>query len=274
MLQYGVNVPLLLFNVEKKSFIYVSIESILIEDESIKESELMTHSIIASFQNGCIVSCQALEDEPLYGSDIMAAMAKAAEQGGAVGIRANTPADIRAIKQVTSLPVIGLYKQNYPGSDVYITPTLKEITEVIDAGADIVALDATKQSRPDGVSLEQLFKQVREQYPDILLLADISTYEEGVAAMDLGADLISTTLSGYTSYSPQQKDPDIELVGKLASLKRTPVLAEGRIWTVEQCQMSLRKGAFAVIIGSAITRPQEITKRFVDSIRQLLPQKS
>ncbi|WP_010273457.1 N-acetylmannosamine-6-phosphate 2-epimerase [Paenibacillus senegalensis] len=231
----------------------------------------MTHSIIASFQNGCIVSCQALEDEPLYGSDIMAAMAKAAEQGGAVGIRANTPADIRAIKQVTKLPVIGLYKKNYPGSDVYITPTMNEIREVIAAGADIVALDATKQARPGGVTLKQLFQQIREEYPHILILADVSVYEEGVYAMDLGADLVSTTLSGYTPYSPQQKDPDIDLVARLAALNRTPILAEGRIWTVEQCQESLQQGAYAVIIGSAITRPQEITKRFVSCIQELKP---
>lgn len=229
----------------------------------------MTHSIIASFQKGCIVSCQALEEEPLYSSEIMAAMAKAAEQGGAVGIRANTPVDIRAIKQVTSLPVIGLYKQNYPDSEVYITPTMKEIREIVEAGADIVALDATKQSRPNGVTLEELVQKIRQEFPSTLILADVSIFEEGVKAMDLGVDLVSTTLSGYTPYSPQQKEPDLELVGQLAALKRTPVLAEGRIWTVEQCQESLRRGAYAVIIGSAITRPQEITKRFVHSIEEL-----
>ncbi|GIP32744.1 putative N-acetylmannosamine-6-phosphate 2-epimerase [Paenibacillus sp. J2TS4] len=212
------------------------------------------------------MSCQALEGESLYGSNIMAAMAQAAERGGAVGIRANTPEDIKAIKEVCSLPVIGLYKQDYPDSAVYITPTFKEVSEIIEAGAEIVAMDATKQPRPNGETLAGLISQIREHYPQTLILADVSTYEEGVQAMELGVDLVSTTLSGYTPYSLQQEEPDIELVGKLAGLKRTPVLAEGRIWTVEQCQECFRQGAYAVIIGTAITRPTEITKRFVRSI--------
>lgn len=229
----------------------------------------MKNSLIPSLYNQCIVSCQALEDEPLYGSHIMAAMAQAAERGGAAAIRANTPVDIRAIKQACSLPVIGLYKKDYADSDVYITPTFQEVKEVIEAGAEIVAMDATRQQRPNGETLEGLISRIRESFPETLILADISTYEEGVHAMDLGVDLVSTTLSGYTSYSLQQSEPDIELVGRLAALKRTPVIAEGRIWTVEQCQECFRQGAYAVIIGSAITRPMEITKRFVRAVQEV-----
>ncbi|WP_391575160.1 N-acetylmannosamine-6-phosphate 2-epimerase, partial [Cohnella sp.] len=185
----------------------------------------MKRDIIHAWANGCIVSCQALEHEPLFGSSFMTAMAVAAEAGGAVGIRANTPVDIAAIKQSCSLPVIGLYKSVYEGYDVYITPTMREVREVIEAGADAVALDATRLPRPLGVTFVQLVKEIREDFPETLVVADVSTYEEGVAAMDIGVDLVSTTLSGYTPYSPQQEEPDFELVAALAALKRTPVLA-------------------------------------------------
>lgn len=218
---------------------------------------------------GCIVSCQALEQEPLHSPSIMAAMARAAQEGGAVGIRANSPEHIRAIKEACDLPIIGLYKREHPNSEVYITPTLEDASSVIHAGADIVALDATNRIRPDYMKLEELIAAIRETHPSTPILADISTFEEGVLAMDLGVDLVSTTLSGYTPYSPQQKEPDIELVGRLAELRRTPVLAEGRIWTPDECRMCFAKGAFAVVIGSAITRPQLITRRFVDAIKAI-----
>lgn len=228
----------------------------------------MSKGIIPSLKNGFVVSCQALENEPLYGSSVMAAMAAAAEQGGAAAIRANTPQDIAAIKKACSLPVIGLYKKSYLDCDIYITPTMKEVTEVVEAGAEIVAIDFTQMPRPAGESLEDLIAAVREKFPSVLIVADISTFEEGVIAMDLGADLVSTTLSGYTPYSKQQEEPDIELVKRLADLKRTPVLAEGRIWTIEQCIQCYQAGAHAVVVGTAITRPQVIVKRYVDTIRQ------
>ncbi|MBB6673301.1 N-acetylmannosamine-6-phosphate 2-epimerase [Cohnella nanjingensis] len=226
--------------------------------------------IIDSLKDGFIVSCQALEQEPLFGAELMASMAVAAEEGGAVAIRANTPRDIAAIKRKSALPVIGLYKKHYPGSEVYITPTLQEIREIAEAGADLLAFDATQLPRPDGRSLQEFVAAIRLAYPHLRLVADISTYEEGVAAMALGVDLVSTTLSGYTSYSTQQEQPDIDLVSRLAALRRTPVLAEGRIWTPEECIACLRLGAHAVVVGTAITRPQEITKRFVQAIRGAL----
>lgn len=216
---------------------------------------------------GLIVSCQALREEPMFGPEHMVSMAMAAEEGGAVAIRANTPQDISAIKKRCNLPVIGLYKKQYSDSDVYITPTFREVKEVLEAGADFVAIDFTRQRRPNGQTLQELVERIREQLPEAAIVADISTYEEGVAAMDLGAEAISTTLSGYTSYSKQQEHPDIELVSRLSALHRTPILAEGRIWTPDQGAQCFQAGAHAVVVGTAITRPQEITRRFVYAIQ-------
>lgn len=227
---------------------------------------LTPHSLLSGLKHGLIVSCQALEGEPLFGSETMALMASAAEEGGAVAIRANTPQDIRAIKKKSRLPVIGLYKKQYPGAEAYITPTLREVREIWEAGADMVAFDATRLSRPNGETTEQFVARIRELLPEAVLVADVSTYEEGAAAMDMGVDAVSTTLSGYTPYSLQQEKPDVELVARLAALRRTPVLAEGRIWTPEQCVACLNAGAYAVVVGTAITRPQEIARRFVHAI--------
>lgn len=225
----------------------------------------MAHSIIESFKGGLIVSCQALEDEPFYGSEYMIRFAISAEMGSAVGIRANTPQDIAAIKRVTKLPLIGLWKRDYSGFGVYITPTLEEVEGVIAAGADIVAMDATKRDRPDGLSLSEIVKEIRRKHR-VLLMADISTLEEGLIAEQLGFDLISTTLSGYTPYSPQEQEPDFRLIADLSPRVRIPVLGEGRIHSPEQALRCLREGAYAVVIGGAITRPQEIVKKYVDAL--------
>ncbi|AZS17092.1 N-acetylmannosamine-6-phosphate 2-epimerase [Paenibacillus lutimineralis] len=226
----------------------------------------MLHSIIQSLKGGLIVSCQALEGEPFYGSDYMARFAIAAEMGNAVGIRANTPQDIRAIKKVSHLPLIGLWKQEYSGFDVYITPTLQEIEGVIAAGADIVAMDATLRTRPGGVNLADIVNKIREKH-QVLLMADVSTVVEGEEAEKLGFDLISTTLSGYTDYSPQSEEPDIQLVAELSRKVSIPVLAEGKIYTPEQASQCIQAGAYAVVIGGAITRPQLITKKFTEALR-------
>ncbi|MFD1178247.1 N-acetylmannosamine-6-phosphate 2-epimerase [Paenibacillus puldeungensis] len=225
----------------------------------------MAHSIIESFKGGLIVSCQALEGEPFFGSEFMTRFAISAEMGDAVGIRANTPQDIAAIKRVTKLPLIGLWKREYAGFGVYITPTLEEVEGVIAAGADIVAMDATKRDRPDGLSLSEIVKEIRRKH-QVLLMADISTLEEGLMAEQLGFDLISTTLSGYTPYSPQGQEPDFQLIADLSSRVRIPVLGEGRIHSPEQALYCLQEGAYAVVIGGAITRPQEIVKKYVDAL--------
>lgn len=229
----------------------------------------MTHPIIAALKGGLIVSCQALEHEPLFGSHIMAAMACAAEEGGARAIRANTPQDIAAIKDKCSLPVIGLYKKHYAGSPVYITPTIAEVRAIIAAGSNVVAIDCTSMKRPGDEKLSDLIAAVRQEFPAMLIMADISTFQEGVDAMELGVDIVSTTMSGYTPHSPQRPEPDVDLVRRLAALGRIPVFAEGRIWSVEDCLRCYDAGAHAVVVGTAITRPQEVVKRYVSSIRTL-----
>ncbi|MFO7173754.1 MAG: N-acetylmannosamine-6-phosphate 2-epimerase, partial [Bacillota bacterium] len=171
--------------------------------------ELNRQEILERLRGGLIVSCQALEGEPLHGPGFMAAMARAAEMGGAVGIRANSPEDIRAIKAVCSLPLIGLYKRTYPNSDIYITPTMREVRAVVEAGAELVAIDATQRPRPDGLTLEELVRQIRAE-SEVLIVGDVSTYEEGVAAARAGVDIVSTTLSGYTPYSRQGSTVDLE----------------------------------------------------------------
>ncbi|MCH3960145.1 MAG: N-acetylmannosamine-6-phosphate 2-epimerase [Selenomonas sp.] len=207
-----------------------------------------------------VVSCQALPDEPLHSAFIMGRMARAAKEGGAVAIRAQSMADILEIREVTGLPVIGLVKRNYPDSEIYITPTHKEVEELLATGCEVIALDMTDRPRPAQEQMAALVQQIHAA--GRLVLADISTYAEGVAAAGLGADAISTTLSGYTPYSPQLSGPDIQLVRDLCSKLSIPVFAEGRIHTPADIRTVMEAGAFAPIVGSAITRPQLITASF------------
>jgi N-acylglucosamine-6-phosphate 2-epimerase len=223
---------------------------------------------VAQLKGGLIVSCQARPGEPLFDSRIMAAMAQSVIIGGAVGIRANTPSDIRAIRAVTVLPIIGLYKIVSPDSEVYITPTFTAAQQIAEAGADIIALDATPRKRPENESVSDLFNKIHTQLHKPVM-ADISTFEDGLAAEQSGADMVSTTLSGYTPYSPQQSGPDLELVRRLAERLKIPVVAEGRIFTPEELVLAFKSGAYAVVIGSAITRPQIITERFVKALKQM-----
>ena len=219
-----------------------------------------------ALHHGLIVSCQAEANEPLYGASIMAAMARAAAEGGAVGIRANTPVDIMAIRAAVDLPIIGIYKVDLPGFAVRITPTVALACQVVDAGAAIVAVDATARPHPDGLSASDLIAQVRTQTGH-LVMADVSTVDEGIAAQQAGADLIATTLSGYTGTDQPSTAPDFDLVQRLASCVDLPVIAEGRINTPEQAVHALELGAYAVVVGSAITRPRLITRRFSDRLR-------
>jgi len=225
-------------------------------------------NFLADVKGKLIVSCQALPDEPLHSSFIMGRMALAAKEGGAVAIRAQSSADIKEIKKVTGLPVIGLIKRNYEDSPVYITPTMVEVEDLLTTDCEMIALDMTKQPRPAGADLAELVERVHQA--GRLVLADISTYEEGLAAAKMGADAISTTLSGYTPYSPQLEGPDVELVGALSAALTIPVFAEGRINEPKDIQRVMAEGAYAPIVGSAITRPQLITAKFA----QALPSKA
>lgn len=224
------------------------------------------NNIIDRLRGGLIVSCQALETEPLYGSYIMGRMAYAAKLGGAVGIRANTPADISEIRKTVDLPVIGLYKQTFEGCEVYITPTYQSVDELVACGAEIIAMDATGRERPSGISLDDFFHTVREKYPEQLFMADCSCWEDAAHAQELGFDLVGTTLRGYTEATKAVSIPDYALLQKLAENLSVPVIAEGGIWSPEQLRKAFDCKIFAAVVGTAITRPMEITKRFVGVI--------
>jgi N-acylglucosamine-6-phosphate 2-epimerase len=194
----------------------------------------------------------------------MAAMARAAVLGGAVGIRANGLADVRAVRQAVDVPVVGLWKDGDEG--VYITPTLRHARAVASAGAQIVAVDATDRPRPDGSTVAEMVQALRRD-GRCLVMADVATLDEGVAAAEAGAHLVATTLSGYTSSSLRRPGPDLELVAALAARAGVPVVAEGRIAVPEQARAAQDAGAWAVVVGGAITRPEQITARFVAALR-------
>lgn len=226
---------------------------------------------INSLKGRLIVSCQALSQEPLHSSFIMGRMAKAALEGGAGGIRANTPEDIAEIRKNVDLPIIGIIKKDYPGSDVYITPTMAEVNALTAMGQnrpDIIALDATGRPRPAGLSLDALYAQIRRQYPEQLLMADCSCLEEAVHADELGFDFIGTTLVGYTDYTRDQHIETDHFAILRAILEHVshPVIAEGNIDTPQKAREVIGMGCFAVVVGGAITRPQLITKKFADAV--------
>ena len=224
--------------------------------------------ILSATKGSMIISCQALPSEPLYVEEksIMYLMARAARMAGAKCIRTNSIRDVVAIKEETGLPVIGLIKQVYDGYDSYITPTMKEVDALVEADADIIAVDCTMRTRGDGLTINQYLEQIRAKYPDIVIMADISTYEEGVNAWKCGVDLVSTTMSGYTPYSPKKDGPDYELAENLARDLTIPVIAEGKIHTPEQAAKMLKTGVHAIVVGGAITRPLEIAQRFYKAI--------
>lgn len=216
-----------------------------------------------------IVSCQALPDEPLHSDFIMARMAVAAKEGGASGIRANSVVDIAAIQKAVDLPIIGIIKRDYQDADVYITATMKEVDELMTVRPDIIAIDATTSTRPNGESLKEFFQKAKEKYPDQLWMADCSTIDEMLAADQLGFDFIGTTLVGYTKQSQGDKieSNDFEIIRKALSKLSHPLIAEGNIDTPDKVRRVLELGAYSVVVGSAITRPQLITKKFVEATK-------
>lgn len=222
-------------------------------------------------KNKLIVSCQALPNEPLHSSFIMGRMALAAKEGGASGIRANTKEDILEIKRNVDLPIIGIVKKDYDDSEVYITPTMVEIEELIESKVEIVAIDATTSMRPNKISLDEFFSKIKEKYPKQLLMADCSTYEEAIHADKLGFDFIGTTLVGYTKQSQGVKieENDFELIRRILDKTKKPVIAEGNIDTPEKARRVLELGCHSVVVGSIITRPQIITKKFADQINNV-----
>lgn len=224
---------------------------------------------VKSLKGKLIVSCQALPQEPLHSSFIMGRMALAAKEGGAVGIRANTKEDIREIQKMVDLPVIGIVKRDYADSKVYITPTMKEIEELMEVKPEIIALDATVDLRPGNMTLDTFFRQIKEKYPEQLLMADCSTVEEALHADELGFDFIGTTLVGYTEQSAglRIEENDFEILREIVAKVKHKIIAEGNINTPEKAKRVIELGAFSVVVGSIITRPQVITKSFAEALK-------
>lgn len=224
--------------------------------------------ILDAIHGKMIISCQAIPGEPLYLEDdsIMYLMARAAKRAGTPAIRTSSIRDVAAIKKETGLPVIGLVKINYPGYDSYITPTMKEVDDLVAVGSDVVALDCTLRKRGDGTTINEFIAQIRQKYPDIILMADISNYEEGINAWKCGVDIVGTTMSGYTDYTSKKDEPDYELMTRLAADIDIPVIGEGKIHYPDQAVKALQTGIWSIVVGGAITRPLEIAQRFMKAI--------
>ena len=225
---------------------------------------------VEAIKGKLIVSCQARPHEPLHSSYIMGRMAVAAKMGGAKGIRANTKEDIAEIQKETGLPVIGIVKRDYEDSSVYITPTMKEIEELMEVKPEIIALDATGALRPGNVTLDDFFAELRAKYPDQLFMADCSTVEEALHADEIGFDFIGTTMVGYTPQSASLKieNNDFEIIREIISKAKHPVIAEGNINTPEKVKRVIELGCYSVVVGSIITRPQLITKAFAEVLEE------
>ena len=230
-----------------------------------------TEDRIKELKGQLIVSCQALPQEPLHSSFIMGRMARAAKEGGAAGIRANTKEDIKEIQEVTGLPIIGIVKRDYPDSAVYITPTMKEIEELMEVKPEIVAIDATGALRPGNVTLADFFHQIKEKYPEQKLMADCSTIEEALFADELGFDFIGTTMVGYTPQSKGLKieENDFEILRTILKKVKHPVIAEGNVNSPEKAKRVIELGSYAVVVGSSITRPQLITKGYAEAVNSV-----
>lgn len=223
-------------------------------------------ALLDSLKGGLIVSCQVQPDDPVYSIDFVVKMAKAAQWGGAVGLRANSPDQIAAIKAEVNLPVIGLWKIWHDDTDVFITPTLEAAKAVWEAGAEIIALDCTEQITHEGRLAYELLPIVRREIPEALIFADVSTYEEAVRAVEMGADIVGPTLYGYTATTKHIEQPDLRAFARMCRDlgDRACFIMEGHVYTPEDAMKCLYLGAHSVVVGSAITRPHLITKRFVD----------
>lgn len=231
-----------------------------------KTNDPRKRAVLESFKGGLIVSCQVQHDDPIYSEDIVVKMAQAAKWAGAVGIRANSPEQIRAIKAAVDLPIIGLYKIWHDDTDVFITPTLEAAKEVWEAGADIIAMDCTEQVTHEKTIAYELLPQVKAAIPEAMTFADISTYDEARRAVEMGADIAGPTLYGYTTNTKDIELPDLREFARMCRDFGDEVymVMEGHIYSPEDAMKCIFLGAHTVVVGSAITRPHLTAKRFVD----------
>lgn len=231
-----------------------------------KTKDEKKRAILESFKGGLIVSCQVQHDDPIYTDDMVVKMAEAAKWAGAVGIRANSPKQIKAIKQQVDLPLIGLYKLWHDDTDVFITPTLEAAKQVWEAGAEIIALDCTSQTTHEGGKAWDLITLVKQEIPEAIIFADVATYEEAQRAIANGADIVAPTLYGYTEATKHIEEPDMRTFARMCRDFKDDayVMMEGHLYTPEDAMKCIFLGAHSVVVGSAITRPHLTAKRFVD----------
>jgi N-acylglucosamine-6-phosphate 2-epimerase len=220
---------------------------------------------VERLKNGLVVSCQAGPESPLNSPNIIAALAKSAEMGGAVGFRVDRPENIIEVRKSSCLPIIGINKIHTPGYELFITPTFASAEGAVTAGADIVAIEATCLPRPGGETFKEIVDKVHEHL-NVPVMADIGTLEQAIQALEDGADIIATTMATTEPYGRPQNGPAIHLVRSLVKITNRPIIVEGQVWTIEEFQECFDAGAYAVVIGSAITVPQFITERFVSAL--------
>jgi N-acylglucosamine-6-phosphate 2-epimerase len=230
-------------------------------------SEVLSERLRAQLQGGLIVSCQAPVGSPLDDPYIISALALTAEQHGAAAVRIKHPAQIAAVRARVRVPIIGLDKVEFADSSVYITPTFEIARRVAENGADIIALDATKRQRPRGETLADLIQRVRSELKKPVL-ADVATFDEGLHAAECGADLVATTLCGYTEESKGTSQPALDLLERLAAVLRVPVVCEGGVSSPEEVKAAFACGAFAIVVGTAITGVGQLVEKFVAASRQ------
>lgn len=227
---------------------------------------MKSETVLAKIKRGLIVSCQARKGQPFDTPELLATMARAAYEGGAVGIRADTPEVITHIRKTVPLPMIGINKKRVPGRHIFITPEYEDAVAVAETGAEIIGIECTFQDDRQE-TLPEIVARLHQAFP-CLLMADIATYAEAQFAQDIGFDLVATTLVGYTDYTPKTRDFDLQLLDRMVTNLTIPVIAEGHLRTPAEAVKVIQHGAFAVVVGKAITMPSEITSWFMEALSE------